>query len=293
MGSRGDWSPPCNNRIISLEVQIIELSEFRDEEGLISLENRVRGTIKFGFSWYKEMRAQERITSKLQGVLDDDHMLLLNAPLVGTDVLAPMILFSPQGVRLLYPSTIRGNLRAQDDKWLTYNSRTRQFKPKQPNLQFRALAFARGLLRYFESQGYPLPELQAVLLFTNPQTHVDTASPQARIVLADAFEHFAANILEGQTIMDQDDVHMLVDSLLNPKLPEPEPEAELELDEAGLESFESEALRPRADRKDLKTLRRFGSFTKRQWIFIAVLGFFQLILMLAIAFIVLGDVIFS
>lgn len=291
MGSRCDWWPPCNNRIISLEMQIIELSEYRDEEGLISLENRVRGTIKFGFSWFREMRAQERITSKLQSVLDDEHMLLLNAPLVGTDVLAPMILFSPQGVRLLYPSTIRGNLRAQDDQWLTYNSRTRSFKPKKPNLQFRALAFARGLLRYFESQGYALAELQAVLLFTNPQTHVDTAGPQARIVLADAFEHFAANILEGQTILDQDDVHMLVDSLLNPKLPEPEPEPEP--DEAGLESFESEALRPRADRKELKPLRRFGSFTRRQWIFIAVLGFFQLILMLAIAFIVLGDVIFS
>lgn len=291
MGSRGDWSPPCNNRIISLEMQIKELSEYRDEEGLITLENRIRGTIKFGFGWYKEIQAQQRVSRKLQGVLDDEHVLLLNVPLVGTDVLAPMILFSPQGVRLLYPSTIRGNLRAQDDQWLTYSSRTRQFKPKQPNLQFRALAFARGLLRYFESQGHPLPELQAVLLFTNPQTHVDTASPQARIVLSDAFEHFAANILEGQTIMDQDDVHMLVDSLLNPKLPEPEPEPEP--DEGSQESFESEALRPREDRQDLKPLRRFGSFTRRQWILIGILGFFQLILVLTIAFIVLGDVIFN
>ncbi|MFV1859345.1 MAG: hypothetical protein ACC647_08340 [Anaerolineales bacterium] len=270
-------------------MQIIELSEFRDEEGLISLGNRVRGTVKFGFGWYGDMQAQERVTRKLQGVLDDDHMLLLNAPLVGTDVLAPMILFSPQGVRLLYPSTIRGNLRAQDDRWLTYNSRARQFKPKKPNLQFRALAFARGLIRYFESQGFPLPQLEAVLLFTNPQTHVDAAGPQARIVLADAFEHFAASILEEQTIMDQEDIHMLVDSLLNPKLPEPEPE----LDEAGEESFESEALRPREDRQDLRAMRRFGSFTTRQWIVIGVLGVFQLILVLAIAFIVLGDVIFS
>lgn len=291
MRSRGDWSPPCNDRIISPEMQVIELSEFRDEEGLISLENRVRGTMKFGFGWYGDMQAQKLVTGKLQGILDDDHMLLLNAPLVGTDVLAPMILFGPQGVRLLYPSTIRGTLRAQDDQWQTYNSRTREFKPKKPNLQFRALAFARGLMRYFESQGYPLPELEAVLLFTNPLTHVDTAGPQARIVLSDAFEHFAANILEGQSVMDQDDIHMLVDSLLNPKLPEPEPEPEL--DEAGQEAFESEALRPREDRQDLTLARRFGSFTKRQWIVIGVLGVFQLILILTIAFIVLGDVIFS
>lgn len=271
-------------------MQIIELSEFRDEEGLISLENRVRGTIKFGFGWYGDMGAQELVTRKLQSVLDDDHMLLLNAPLVGTDVLAPMVLFSPQGTRLLYPSTARGTFRAQDDLWMTYSSRSRQFNPKKPNLQFRALAFARGLLRYFESQGFPLPELEAVLLFTNPLTHVDTASPKARIVLADAFDHFASNILEGETIMDQEDIHMLVDSVLNPKLPEPEEEPQL--DESGEEIFESEALVPREERKDLKPVRRLGGFTTRQWILLAALGVFQLIVMLTIAFIVLGDVIF-
>ena len=266
-------------------MQIIDLSTFRDEEGLISLENRARGTIQYGFGWYGEMQAQEIITRKLQKVLDDDHMLLLNAPLVGTDVLAPMMLFSPQGVRLLYPSTARGTFRAQDDQWQTYSRG--QFNPKRPNLQFRALAFARGLLRYFESQGFPLPELEAVLLFTNPLTHVDTASPQTRIVLADAFDHFASKIMEGEAIMDQEDIHMLVDSVLNPKLPEPEEEEPI-LDEAGEEIFESEALRPRDERKDLKTEKRIGGFTKRQWVILAVLGVFQFILMLTIAFIVLG-----
>ncbi len=273
-------------------MQIIELSEFRDEDGLISLENRVRGTVQFGFDWYGDMQAQERVTRKLKGVLDDEHMLLLNAPLVGTDVLAPMVLFSPQGVRLLYPSTAKGTFRAQDDQWQTYNSRTRQFTPKKPNLQFRALAFARGLLRYFESQGFPLPDIEAVLLFVNPQTHVDTASPQARIVLADAFEHFAAKILEAPTIMDQEDIHMLVESLLNPKLPEPEPTEEELLEEPAQEVFDSEALRPREERQDLQTEQRYGSFTRRQWIVLGVLGGFQFILMLAIAAIILGDVLF-
>jgi hypothetical protein len=90
--------------------------------------------------------------------------------------------------------------------------------------------------------------------------------------------------------MDQEDIHMLVDSVLNPKLPEPEEEPQF--DEEGQEIFEAEALRPRDERQDLKLVRRFGSFTTRQWIVIAVLGIFQLILVLTIAFIVLGDVIF-
>ena len=90
--------------------------------------------------------------------------------------------------------------------------------------------------------------------------------------------------------MDQDDIHMLVDSVLNPKLPDPEEEPQL--DESGEPIFESEALRPRDERQDLKSEKRRGGFTTRQWVLLAVLGVFQLILMLSIAFIVLGDVIF-
>lgn len=278
-------------------MQVIDLSEFRDEEGQISLENRVRGTAKFGFDWYGDMQAQERVTRKLHGVLDDEHMLLLNVPLVGAEVLAPMILFSPQGVRLLYPSTAKGTFRAQDDQWMSYSGRSKEFTPTKPNLQFRALAFASGLLRYFESQGFPLPDVEAVLLFVDPQTHVDTASPQARVVLADAFEHFAAKILEAPVIMDQEDIHMLVESVLNPKLPEPEvgeeeDEAAALGEEPAQEVFDSEALRPREDRQDLQPERRYGTFTRRQWIVLGVLGAFQFILMLAIAAIVLGDVLF-
>ena len=109
-------------------------------------------------------------------------------------------------------------------------------------------------------------------------------------MLADAFDHFASNMLEGEAIMDQDDIHMLVDSVLKPKLPEPEKDPQL--DESGEEIFESEALRPRDERQDLKPVKRIGGFTTRQWLLLAALGVFQLILMLSIAFIVLGDVIF-
>ena len=268
-------------------MQIIELSEFRDEEGQIGFENRVRGTTKWGFSWYGDMQAQEFVTRQLQNVLDDDHMLLLNAPVVGAELLAPMILFSPQGVRLLYPSTTKGTFRASGDEWSSWNGRTRKFNPTNPNLQFRALAFARGLLRYFESQGFPLPELEAVLIFVNPQTHVDSANPQARIVLADAIEHFASKLQERQVIMDQEDIHMLVDSLLNPKLPEPEPETEA-AESSSPDIFESQPLRPIEERPDLQPKRRYAGMTAQQWIVLGVLGVFQFALILAIAFIIFG-----
>lgn len=276
------------DRIITVAMQLIELSEYRDEEGLITFENRVRGTIKWGFSWYGDMEAQEFVTRQLQNVLNDDHLLLLNAPVVGAELLAPMILFSPQGARLIYPSTARGTFRAIGDDWQSFGGRSRKFTPTRPNIQFRALAFARGLLRYFESQGFPLPEMEAVLVFVNPQTHVDSANPQARIVLADAIEHFASKLLELPVIMDQDDIHMLVDAMLNPKLPKPEPQLE-SAENLGPGIFESQPLRPLDERSDLSPQPRYRGFTRRQLIVLAVLGVFQLALMLAIAFIIFGE----
>ena len=271
-------------------MQVNERSELRDEQGLISLENRLRGTLKHGFDWYGEMEAQEFVTRQIGRVLGDDHTLLRNVPLVGTDVLAPMILFSPQGVRLLMPSTARGNFRAAEDEWMSFQGRSRNFKPTRPNLQFRALALARGLHRYFQAQGYALPGLEAVLIFTNPQTLVDRANPQARIVLADAIEHFASNLLERQQVMDQEDIKSLIDALLNPKLPEPAPQPEAE-PEQGVEekAVDSEALRPMDTRPDLRPVRRYGSFSVRQWLVLGVLGVFEFALLLAIAFIVFGD----
>lgn len=272
-------------------MEVLELSDFRDEEGGISLENRILGTVKHGLNWHGEMEAQALITRRLERTLGDEHLLLRNVPLVGTEVIASMILFGPQGVRLLQPSTLRGTFRAKDNDWQTFDGRTRRFKSARPNLQFRALAIARGLLRYFERQGFPLPELEAVLIFTNPQTHVDTATPEARIVLADAIDHFAANLQELDVIMDNEDIQMLVDSLLNPELPEPEPEAAPEeavpTEEEAV--FEAEPLRPRQTRRELTPERRIGNFTVRQWILLGVLAVFEFAVLLAIAFIILTD----
>ena len=269
-------------------MQLNDLSKFRDEQGVISLELRIRGTLKYGFDWYAEMEAQEFITRKFGKVLGDEHTLLRNVPLVGTDVLAPMILFSPQGVRLILPSEARGNFRASEDQWMSFNSRTRNFKPTQPNLQFRSLALARGLRRYFEAQGFALPELEAVLIFTNPQTLVDRANPLARIVLADAIEHFASSLQERQQIMDQEDIQMLVEALVNPKLPEPEPAPE-PLPEQQEAAFDSQALRPMDVRPELRPVRRIGSFSMKEALLLGAMALFEFAVLLAIAFTVFGD----
>jgi len=46
----------------------IECSEFRDEEGVISLESRIRGTFKHGTKWYGELEAQNEAYERLSSI---------------------------------------------------------------------------------------------------------------------------------------------------------------------------------------------------------------------------------
>ena len=200
---------------------VIERSTFRDESGTISLESRLSGMFRFGLRWYGEMEAQRGVTERLLKSLGDEHVLVRNQVVPGTDVIVPLILLSPQGVRVLVPTPIRGIYRAKLDEWLTFDGGARRFKRVRPNLQGITLNMANQLLRFLKSQGYPLPEIESVLIFTNPRTHVDTARPSVRIVLADAIDHFASNLQKFPAIMDGEDIGAVLDSLATPKPAEP------------------------------------------------------------------------
>ncbi|MGD8632223.1 MAG: hypothetical protein PVF85_01550, partial [Anaerolineales bacterium] len=102
----------------------------------------------------------------------------------------------------------------------------RKFTPAKPNLQERALNMADALLNYLREQGFGLPEIEPVLIFTDPRTHVDSLQSKVRIVYADAVDHFAANLQEYQPIMDGDDIRDIVQALTNPPQPELEEEAQ-------------------------------------------------------------------
>jgi hypothetical protein len=274
-------------------MRVVDLSEFRSEEGQIDLENRIRATLQFGLGWYADIQAQDFVVQRLEKVLDNQHTMLRNVPLVGTELVAPLILLSPQGIRLIHPIRKRGVFRAKDEDWQTFDGRVRRFRPSRPNLQFQVLAMARGIHRYLQAQGFPLPDLEAVLVFTNPQTHVDTATPAARIVLADAVDHFASKLLELKPIMDQEDIDLLVEAISHPQLPEPEAEPEpvqaaapALLDE---QVFSQEPLKPMETRREFEPVRRIGGMTLRQVALLAVMAFFEMLIIGSLALMLVGD----
>jgi hypothetical protein len=275
----------------------IECSEFRDEDGTISLESRVRATMQHGLKWYGQMEAQNDAYEKLSKTLGREHLAIFNLPLPDTTITIPMLLLSPQGVRVILPSPLVGVYRAKGEAWMKYGGgRTRRFSPVRPNLQSRVLMMAQSVLTYLQEKGYALPEVEAILLFTNPKTHVDTSDPEARIVQADAIDHFAVNINQFQAIMNQDDILELSEVLTKPTRPKPESEPEpvpepepeprpvdpIELPQESADEMDAafgssaSALTPRKERS-LKPSR--FPFSRRQWILLIILVFFELMIL--------------
>lgn len=276
-------------------MKVIDKSEFRDADGNIGIQNRLQGTLRYGTGWYGMMQAQALLTQRLGRTLGAEFVMLRNFVIPGVSDPLPMTLIGPQGVWLILPSAITGIFRAQDAEWLRYDSGGQKFTRHKLNLQATSIAMAQTLLHFIQAQGYGLPEVGPVLMFSNARAHVDSVNPTARVVVTDAVDHFAATILQLQPIMDGEDVGLLVKALTAPPKPPEElapvaVSAAVELPPAqAWEQTSGTALQPTRKVKLRKRPRRYGGMTVAQWITLAVLAILALIMLAALAAVVLGD----
>lgn len=282
-----------------------DFSEYIDDQGEISLENRIRATFEHGLNWYGEMQALQWTVNRLDKDLDRAYYALTNLQLPDTTFIVPMILLGPQGVRLVIPTPLKGVFRAKGEDWLKVGSgSSRKFTTAKPNLQVRAIDMADALLNYLREQGFGLPEVEPVLIFTEPRTHVDSLQSKVRIVHADAVDHFAANFQEYQPIMDFDDVLDIAQVLTEPPKPEieaepesaakpkPRPDAPVDLPEISgeerglLYGDEAPALTPRKQR----SLRdRRIPLSRRQIILLAAMAIVELFIIGIFAILILAN----
>ena len=203
-------------------MDVIERSKFVDDEGKISITNRLSAMLDYGSEWYGRMEAQREVTQRLGRSLGDEHILLRNIPIPGVDEGEPyMILMSPQGIRILLAFPIRGVFRANESEWLELHQRSRSFVRAKPNLQIVALNIQKQLTRLLEIQNFRAPVAESVLIFTHPRTLIDGTRPACRVVSADAIEYFAANLEQLPAVLNSQQIHTLVDAILYPKLPDP------------------------------------------------------------------------
>lgn len=275
-------------------MRTIEQSEFIDDSGNISLENRIRGTIAHGLDWHRRMQAQKAITQRLSKILENDYVLIRNALLPGTPLRIPLILVGPTAVRVMLASPARGVFRARGDQWLEFSSSAQRSKRAHPDLLARAQTRSDALLAYLRSQGFGLPQVEPILIFTNPRTHVDSNKPIVRIVLADAIEHFAGNLKQLTPIMDEQDIEEIITSITDPSIPEgalkPQPVGAVL---GSLEAaFSSDVLQPIGQRaKPLanSSAARRLRMTSREWALLAVLFFAELVILILFAMVILSN----
>jgi hypothetical protein len=204
-------------------MDVIERSKFVDDEGKISLTNRLSATLDYGLNWYPRMEAQNVVTQRLGRAFKEEHILMRNIPIPGVDEGEPyMILISPQGIRILMAFPVLGVFRANEREWLKLDRRSRSLIRTKPNLIALALNIQKQVTRLLEIQNFRAPVAESVLIFTHSRTLIDGTRPACRIVSADAIEYFAANIEQLPAVINSQQMHTLVDAILYPKLPDPQ-----------------------------------------------------------------------
>ncbi|GAB4520979.1 MAG: hypothetical protein Fur0018_01070 [Anaerolineales bacterium] len=174
-------------------MKIFQKSPLINEDGSISFFNRLRGTLQYGNSWYRDVQAQDEIIRALNGILDNRYVLLRNLVLPDAGIPIPLVLVGPTGIWVLYVSGLRGAYRAKEDSWQRMDGG--HFRPVRPNLVRTSMLMARALQNYLSRQGLGVvPQVQPALLFSDPAQHVDTQNPAVRVVLSDAIDRFGMSV---------------------------------------------------------------------------------------------------
>jgi len=239
----------------------------------------------------KDSQAQDVFINHMNKTLGGKFVLLHNFILEGLDVPIPMILIGPPGISVIYASARKGVFRAKNEV-LSEMNRSRDFVPSRPNLISHTMLMARAVDAHLKKRGYEVPEVQSLLFFSNPGTHVDSQRPALRIVLIDGLDRFSAGILQAQPVFTREDVQELTDAFTTPP-PAPEPTQEpgpsteqTPAAESGQVPVEEE-IREGLGAKQMQTLSKKVRLTTKQLIFLGAMAFFEILILIGFVVLIL------
>jgi hypothetical protein len=248
------------------------------------------GSLRLGKGWSQDMEAQEEVIASLEKALDNRYTMLRNVMLEGLEIPIPLVLVGPPGIRVVYPCASRGIFRAKADVWEQMDDRAQVYRAASPNLLTRTELMGQAVAAFMTARGAPPYEIEPVLFFSHPGTHVDSVRPAVRIVLMDGLERFIAGLVQSRVSMEKEEVDKTVDFFLKSMgvserdlSPYPERDSFSFVDEP---DAAKETLLDRVPRGEglVKTLNKIP-FTRGQWF---VLGFMVFIdIFILIAFLVL------
>lgn len=196
-------------------MRIIDKTPYLEEDGSISLVNRIQGTLKNGFSWYGNLQAQARALAYFGKQLDKKFTLIRNHTLGASQITIPFILVGPPGVYVFMVTNLEGTYRAKGSNWGKVDGD--KYKEASINLIKRTMLFTKAVEAYLKKQGIELPEpIEPIVLALNPGMHIETVRPAVRIVMSDAFDRFAVGLRQAPPVMTVTDVHQIAELILSP-----------------------------------------------------------------------------
>ncbi len=247
------------------------------------LQGRLASSLKLSFLMNSETQAQDNLAARLGKMLPNKYFLLRNVKLEDLEVAIPMILLGPSGFTIIYPNAVKGIFRAQNDQWYMMG-KSKKYEPSRPNLIQRSQLFAKTVETFLTKQGCTFPEIQPLLVFVNPGTHVDTVRPAVRILLMDGVDRFCTGLLQSSPTLTRDEIQNMVSKITAPP-PPPAVDQESALRAELARSKAAQVLKSPAVQK-FEAFARTVHMSTRQIIILGGLALTVVLILLALIFVV-------
>jgi hypothetical protein len=173
-------------------MQLIDHTPYLSESGEISLRNQILAALKYGTTWYPEIKAQKIVVDTLNRNLAKGYTLLRNIVLPGSMATIPLILVGPAGVSVIVVTNLKGTYQAKNDNWEVFEGG--KSRSARSNLLVLTSKMARAVQYYLTKQGIEAIEVDGVLICVEPGMHVESSRPIVRVVMRDAIEHFVVTL---------------------------------------------------------------------------------------------------
>ena len=202
-------------------MKIIDKTPLLDENGELTLVQRVKGMFQFGFNWPNELSGQKAIITFFDRQLEKGYTLIRNLSLGKSGIMVPMILLGPTGIHVIQVTFLRGRYEVRGDTWNVEAGE--KYKPAPVNLVQQTMRMAHAVQVYIERQGVKLPASpEPVLIAAEPGLHIESVRPAVRVMMIDGIRSFVSGLTIAQAVLSAEQVFEFTERLLNPRTPKKE-----------------------------------------------------------------------
>jgi hypothetical protein len=196
-------------------MRIIDKTPFQNAQGEVDIIGRVRGTLKYGPSWYPELQAQKTVIAQLDRLLEKGYVVIRNFNLPGSEVIVPMILLGPNGIFMLYVTHLKGFYEAKGDQWNKVDQGRSLAVPR--NLLIISKRLAEATQKYFELQKINISgQVEAIVIAADPGLNIETMRPITKVVKSDAINAFAGSLIQNRPVLRNEQVYALAERMVTP-----------------------------------------------------------------------------